>query len=112
MNEKDWLAEPVEENRTRLRAVAYRIRLREVLRCEPCAVRSARRPTGSTLRSPAAYARTAKSGRVRQAEERLLAGSSWNASGYVFTTTIGTPLEGINVTRRFQRILKNAGLPR
>lgn len=30
----------------------------------------------------------------------------------VFTTTIGTPLDGISVTRRFQRVLKGAGLPR
>ncbi len=29
----------------------------------------------------------------------------------VFTTTIGTPIDGISVTRRFQRILKGAGLP-
>ncbi len=29
----------------------------------------------------------------------------------VFTTTVGTPIDGISVTRRFQRILKNAGLP-
>ena len=30
----------------------------------------------------------------------------------LFTTTTGAPLDGINVTRRFQRILKAAGLPR
>jgi integrase len=30
----------------------------------------------------------------------------------VFTTTLGTPLDGISVTRRFQRILVAAGLPR
>jgi len=30
----------------------------------------------------------------------------------VFTTTLGTPLDGISVTRRFQRVLKAAGLPR
>ncbi len=29
----------------------------------------------------------------------------------VFTTTLGTPLDGISVTRRFQRILAAAGLP-
>jgi integrase len=29
----------------------------------------------------------------------------------VFTTTVGTPIDGISVTRRFQRILKAAGLP-
>jgi integrase len=30
----------------------------------------------------------------------------------VFMTTLGTPLDGITVTRRFQRVLKAAGLPR
>ncbi len=30
----------------------------------------------------------------------------------VFTTSVGGPLDGINVTRRFQRILRSAGLPR
>ena len=33
-------------------------------------------------------------------------------SDLVFTTTLGTPLDGISVTRRFQRVLKGAGLPR
>jgi integrase len=30
----------------------------------------------------------------------------------LFTTTAGQPIDGISVTRRFQRILKRAGLPR
>jgi site-specific recombinase XerD len=30
----------------------------------------------------------------------------------VFTTTIGTPLDGSNVTHRLQAILEHAGLPR
>ena len=29
----------------------------------------------------------------------------------VFTTRVGTPIDGISVTRRFQRILRRAGLP-
>ena len=49
---------------------------------------------------------------VRQAEERLLAGSSWKQTGYVFVSSIGTPLDGPRVTRRFQKILDEAGLPR
>ena len=50
--------------------------------------------------------------RVRQLEERLVAGSRWIDSGLVFTTSIGSPLEGTNVTRYFQTILERAGLPR
>ncbi len=30
----------------------------------------------------------------------------------MFTTALGTPLDGISVTRRFQRVLKANGLPR
>ena len=30
----------------------------------------------------------------------------------MFVTTHGTPLDGITITRRFQRILASAGLPR
>jgi len=30
----------------------------------------------------------------------------------VFTSTIGTPLDGCNVTKQFQRLLEVAGIPR
>jgi hypothetical protein len=61
---------------------------------------------------------------MRQAEERRLAGSRWTnplvhcegrlelVNDFVFTTRIGTPLEGRNVTKRFQKILKDAKIPR
>ena len=55
-----------------------------------------------TVALPDFAVRALRTHRVRQAEERLLAGTSWKQTGYVFTTTVGTPLEGINVTRRFQ----------
>ncbi len=38
-------------------------------------------------------------------------GPRWRESGYVFTSTIGTPLMGSEVTRRFQALLARAGLP-
>jgi integrase len=61
--------------------------------------------------------------RMRQEEERRLAGSSWTVptihcegrlvpvNDFVFTTTKGTPLESRSVTKRFQRLLKKAGIP-
>jgi integrase len=51
--------------------------------------------------------------RVRQRSERLLAGSRWHDDqrGLVFTTTVGTPMDGIAVTRRFQALLREAELP-
>jgi hypothetical protein len=50
---------------------------------------------------------------TRQVLERERAGSRWHADprDLVFRTTIGTPLDGITVTRRFQGLLRAAGLP-
>lgn len=52
--------------------------------------------------------------RGRQRTQRLLAGSRWHDDprNLVFTTTVGTPMDGIAVTRRFQATLATAGLPR
>jgi integrase len=52
--------------------------------------------------------------RVRQMEDRLVAGSRWQTEpwGLVFTSTVGTPLDAVGVTRRFQRLLRDAELPR
>jgi len=51
--------------------------------------------------------------RVRQIEDRLLAGARWQTEswGLVFTSTVGTPLDAVGTTRRFQRLLLEAGLP-
>jgi len=51
---------------------------------------------------------------ARQHRDQLLAGQRWrdDPRDLVFRSTIGTPLDGITVTRRFQRILRDAGLPR
>lgn len=51
--------------------------------------------------------------RVRQAEERLLAGRRWkdDPRDLVFRTTIGTPLDGITVARNFQALLARHRLP-
>jgi integrase len=49
---------------------------------------------------------------ARQQEERQSAGSLWKENDFVFTTTIGTPMDGPTVTHRFQNLLQSAGLPR
>lgn len=49
--------------------------------------------------------------RVRQLQERLLAGSRWQENRYVFPSTIGTPMDTRNLTRHFNKALRNAGLP-
>lgn len=49
--------------------------------------------------------------RVRQKKERLLAGGDWQDTGLVFTTRTGGPLDPINVTKTFKRLLRQAGVP-
>jgi len=49
--------------------------------------------------------------RVRQHQERLVAGSRWQDMGFVFTTRIGTPVDPANLLDRFKSILANAELP-
>jgi integrase len=50
--------------------------------------------------------------RDRQAFERQTAGVYWHETGFVFTTTIGTPLDPRNVLRIWHGLLKVAGVPR
>jgi len=50
--------------------------------------------------------------RARQDQERQLAGTRWREGTFVFTTSIGTPVEGSTVTHRFQAALQTAGLRR
>jgi integrase len=49
--------------------------------------------------------------KARQHTAQLLAGGRWRVEhDLVFRSTIGSPLEGTNVTKLFQRIVKEAGL--
>lgn len=47
--------------------------------------------------------------RTRQKRERLLAGSRWVESGYVFTTSIGTPLENRKAWGELRALLATCG---
>ena len=47
----------------------------------------------------------------RQEQERAVAGRQWAEAGLVFTTPIGTPLDGTAVTKGFHELLDRAGLP-
>ena len=49
--------------------------------------------------------------RVRQLEERLQAGSEWQDTGLVFTTTLGTAIDGSNLLRAFRSHLRRVDLP-
>jgi integrase len=56
--------------------------------------------------------RELKSHRRRQAQERLLLGEAYQDSGMVFCKEDGSPLDPREFTKRFQRYLTNAGLPK
>jgi len=73
---------------------------------EPKTARSRR-----TVALPSVVMDALRRHKIRQLEERLLAGSRWQDTGYIFTTTIGTPLDGRSVTRFFTDTLKRADLP-
>ncbi len=49
--------------------------------------------------------------RLRQHQDRLLAGARWRDQRFVFCTLVGTPADGPAVTRRFKHLLAEAGLP-
>ena len=74
---------------------------------EPKTARSRR-----TITLPPVVVSALRLHRARQLQERLLAGANWQDTGLVFTTTIGTPMDARNLTKRFQKALKGAGLPK
>jgi integrase len=63
-----------------------------------------------TLRLPGRAVAALRQHRVRQAEQRLLAGDLWHDRGLVFSSSVGTPLDAANVRRAFKKITHTAGL--
>ena len=50
--------------------------------------------------------------RAIQAQERLRAGPSWVEHGFVFTSSIGTPLDGRNALRWWHELTERSGVGR
>jgi integrase len=65
-----------------------------------------------TLPIPETIISTLRTHRIRQLEEKLLAGERWKETGLIFTTRLGTPLNPRNVLRSFHRLLERAEIPR
>ena len=68
-----------------------------------------------TIRLPASLVKALHAHRLRQLEERegaAHAGGQWQDSGFVFTSSIGTPYEPRNIGRHLAGVLARAGLPR
>ena len=53
-------------------------------------------------------AKALRTHRTRQLQERLMAGSAWHDTGFVFTTRIGTPVDPANLLDDFRRVLVKA----
>jgi integrase len=102
-----WEDVDLEAGNLRVRVALQRQDGRGLQSVEPKTARSRR---GIVL--PPYVVESLRAHRSRQVQERLLAGSRWQETGLVFTTAIGTPLDGGSVTHRFQRMLERAGLPR
>jgi integrase len=72
-------------------------------------------PKSATSRRIVALPAIVRDGLVAHRERHALEGPGRPVpEGFrdlVFTTSVGTPIDGISVTRRFQRILKRSGLP-
>jgi len=64
-----------------------------------------------TLAMPPMIADDLRRHHERQQRERAVAGRHWVEAGLVFTTPIGTPLDGTAVTKGFHELLDRAGLP-
>ncbi len=71
------------------------------------------RQSRRTLGLPQFAIQSLREHRRRQLEEKMLAGSHWqdHGHGFVFTSIIGTPLDGDNVYKLFRRLLKENELP-
>jgi integrase len=68
------------------------------------------RKSRRTLRLPVVAVEALKVHKVKQAEDRLLAGALWQDHGLVFASAVGTPLDPSHVRRAFRKVCKTAGI--
>jgi integrase len=66
------------------------------------------RKSRRTLRLPLAAVEVLKVHKVKQAEDRLLAGALWRDHGLVFASIVGTPLDPSHVRRAFHKVCQTA----
>ena len=101
-----WQDVDLEVDTVQVRYSLQRMPGRGVELVEPKTTRSRR-----TLALPTRTAMALRDHRKRQLAQRLWAGSRWQEGDFVFTSSVGTPMVGAEVTRRFQALLGAAGLP-
>ncbi len=101
-----WIDAEIDSKTISIRNALQRVEGRLIL-VPPKAARSRR-----TIRLPEVTVEALRAHKIRQQQERLLAGTRWQENGLIFASTIGTPLDARNVTRHFQQTLALLGLPR
>ena len=97
-----WKDVDLEAGILRVRVALQRVEGRGLQIVEPKTARSRR-----TIVLPPQVVESLRAHKSRQAK----AGFGWHDDDLVFTTAIGTPLEGSSVTHRFQKLLRRADLP-
>jgi integrase len=65
-----------------------------------------------TIELPALCISALDAHRERQQQERLLAGTRWQETGHVFTSTIGTPIDDRKILKEFNALCCAAKLPK
>lgn len=88
--------------------VRYQLR---VMEGEPTWVEPKSRRSRRTLTLPRPLIEVLRRHRTEQKRDRLSAGPKWKDYDLVFSTPLGTPLDGSNVRKQFTAHLEAAGLP-
>jgi integrase len=65
-----------------------------------------------TIELPESCTAALKAHKERQQQERLWAGSRWVDQGYVFTSSIGTPIDDRKILKEFDALVAAAKLPK
>lgn len=65
-----------------------------------------------TIELPASCIGAIDAHRERQQQERALAGTRWKEMGYVFSSTIGTPIDDRKILKEFNSLVAAAKLPK
>ncbi len=101
-----WEDIDLDSRSLRVQHQLQRIKDRSLVLKTPKTARSRRR-----MALPEPIVAALRAHKVRQLEERLVTGSRWRDTGFVFATTIGTPIEPTSVNKHFARLVAEAGVP-
>lgn len=101
-----WEDIDLKEGAAQIRRSLQRIRGEGIVAREPKTHRSRR-----SVSLPPTVVEVLKKQKAGQAREKLFWGEAYQDNGLVFATSLGTPIEPANLSRRFQRLINSAGLP-